>query len=309
MSQAFDLNSLKNAFANQNQGSNEQNDRWAKYYSFWKMDFGEQAVVRFLPDADQDNPLGFITENVTHKITVNGKQKTIPCLSMYGKQCPCCDLSRKYYDEEGDNSANGRKYWKKREYLAAVIVRNSPIDIENAEETKIVGLGPKIYKSIQEAFASGDLENPPFWTKGGHDFRIKKTQQGEYADYSLSSFAPRPSDLTEQEMSYVEEITLSDLRTPEMSVEKIEAMLVAAETGAAMETGTASNGGDSIVADALANLGKSSPQENVQEVQTETVQQESQPTETVTTEKTQEDAADSGDMNAILEQIRNRANA
>lgn len=218
------------------------NERFKKFYPFWKMNAGEQAVVRFLPDANQENPWGFMVENLTHKLEINGQRKTVPCLTMYGESCPACALAKKFYDEGNDDE--GRKYYKKREYLASVVVSQSPFEIEGDEEVRLLSLGPKIFKLIQEAFTSGDLEVEPFDLNAGYDFRIKKSMQGQYADYTLSSFAPRQSKLDEDVQARIEFVNLEEFRTPKCTRESLDAQLLAAQTG----TAVGGNGGLNIPA-------------------------------------------------------------
>ena len=68
---------------------------------------GEQAIIRFLPDKNQDNPLGFLVEKLSHALTINGERKTVPCLRMYGEDCPICAVSSAYYKDE--DKENGKK--------------------------------------------------------------------------------------------------------------------------------------------------------------------------------------------------------
>ena len=224
------LEALKASFTQKTGGGDPS---WKLFYPFWKMEEGSTAVVRFLPDLDEENSLGFLVENLNHELVVNGEKKKVPCLSMYGESCPICELSRKYYDEE--NEAMGKKYYKKRGYIGQVIVIESPIEHDQSQLVKLIEFGPKIFKIIQAAFQSGDLEEAPFELKGGYNFRIKKTKSGQYADYGTSSFAPKQTDLDD---SIIERIDLYDLktfRTKQMDRATLEAMLIADQTGKAFK--------------------------------------------------------------------------
>ena len=59
---ALSFDQLKAAFGKRTTGggSNENTGFWDKFYPFYKMGFGETALFRFLPDANEENPLGFI---------------------------------------------------------------------------------------------------------------------------------------------------------------------------------------------------------------------------------------------------------
>lgn len=231
------LADLAAAFEQKTSGSGSD-QRWKQFFPFWKAPKDSVSVVRFLPDLDEDNPMGFLVENFTHELVVNGKRETVACLKMFGEDCPICALSQKYYDEKDPehNEALGKKYYRKKGYIGQVLVLETPVE-HNAEQiVKLIEFGPKIFKQIQSAFQSGDLENPPYELKGGYNFRIKKTQSGEYADYGTSSFSPKKTDVGDD---VIEAITLYDLkawRTPKTAREQLEAMLIADQTGASMPT-------------------------------------------------------------------------
>ena len=222
------LDQLKNAFASKaTGGGGDQN--WKKFFSFWKMPDDTQCVVRFLPDLDDENPMGFLVENLTHTLVVNGEKKTVPCLSMHGESCPICELSRQYYDEK--NEELGKKYYRKKSYIGQVLVIESPIEHDQNQIVKLIDFGPKIFKLIQAAFQSGDLEEPPYELKGGYNFRIKKTKAGQYSDYGTSSFSPKQTDVDDGLIEQMNLYSLKDYRTAYMDRATLEAMLMADRTG------------------------------------------------------------------------------
>lgn len=247
MSAKRNLDALKSAFSQKASGGGGDQS-WKLFYPFWKMPDDSIAVFRFLPDLDEDNPLGFLVENLQHELTINGERKKVPCLSMYGESCPVCDLSRKYYDEK--NEELGKKYYRKKSYIGEGIVVESPIDHDQNALVKLIEFGPKIFKQIQSAFQSGDLESAPFELKGGYNFRIKKTKSGQYADYGTSSFAPKQSDLDDE---IIEAMTLYDLkayRTKYVDRATLEAMLIADQTGQAFRDSDDAAGDDTPAAPA-----------------------------------------------------------
>src|SRR4051812_6109229 len=103
------LDSLRDAFANQN----KKNRR--TFFPFWTMQEGSTLTVRFLPDLDEDNPLGFLVENLEHELVINNEKQHLPCISMYGQSCSICQLSREYYSEK--NEPAGKKYYRKKSYI------------------------------------------------------------------------------------------------------------------------------------------------------------------------------------------------
>lgn len=206
---------------------------WKKFFNFWKADMDTVSVVRFLPDADEENPMGFLVENLAHELVINGKREKVPCLKMYGEECPICALSQQYYDEKSPehNEQLGKKYYRKKSYIGQVIVMETPIEHDQDQLVKLIEFGPAVFKQIQAAFQSGDLEESPFELKGGYNFRIKKTKSGEYASYTTSSFAPKQTDVGDDVIEKLELYNLADYRTPRVSKDVLEAMLVADRTG------------------------------------------------------------------------------
>lgn len=241
------LADLMGAFSQKTQSENTGGGTWKLFFPFWKADIGTTSIVRFLPDLDENNPLGFLVENLTHDLMINGKKKTVACGKMYGESCPICELSQKYYDEKSPdyNKELGYKFYRKKNYIGQVIVRETPIEHDHEQLVKLIEFGPKIFKQIQAAFQSGDLENPPYEFEGGHNFRINKTKSGEYADYGTSSFAPRSSNVEEDLIEQIELFDLAKYRAPHVARDVLEGMLIAVESG-----GTYNEGGSEAPAPA-----------------------------------------------------------
>lgn len=207
--------------------------RWKKFFPFWKAAVDTTSTIRFLPDLDEDNPMGFLVKDVTHELVVNGKKTTVACLKMYDEECPICNLSSKYYEEE--NKEMGKKYYRKINYIGQCIVVDTPIEHDTNDLVKLVSFGPAVYQQIQAAFKSGDLEEAPYELKGGYNFRIKKTQKGQWASYDTSTFAPKQTDLADDLLAAINLYSLAEYRTPKTSREVIETMLVADQTGASVQ--------------------------------------------------------------------------
>lgn len=235
----FSLESLKANFTAKTSGGESTGNN---YYPFWNMAVGSIAKVRFLPDLNEENPLGFLIKKMYHELVINGEKKKVACLKQYdpSAECPICKAAAAYYKAEGKDSPNGKKYYRKLQYLAQVLVLEDPLP-PNAEtgETyantvRYVQLGPKIYDSIKDAFESGEFDEMPIEYKGGTNFIIKKTQSGDYADYSRSKFENKPSSLDSNTIELVTAslIDLSTLLAANPGYEKAEAMFHAALSGA-----------------------------------------------------------------------------
>lgn len=209
------------------------NATWKLFFNFWKADMDTVSTVRFLPDADEENPMGFLVENLAHELVINGKREKVPCLKMYGEDCPICALSQNYYDEKSTdhNETLGKKYYRKKSYIGQVLVIDTPIEHDQEQLVKLIEFGPAVFKQIQAAFQSGDLEEAPFELKGGYNFRIKKSKSGEYASYTTSSFAPKQTDVDDAVIEKMNLFSLAEYRTPRVTRDVLEAMLVADQTG------------------------------------------------------------------------------
>lgn len=287
MSTKRNLDALKSAFSQKASGTGDQS--WKLFYPFWKMPDDTVAVIRFLPDLDEENNLGFLVENLQHELTINGEKKKVPCLAMHGENCPICDLSRKYYDEE--NPEMGKKYYRKKSYIGQVLVIESPIEHDQAQLVKLIDFGPAVFKQIQSAFQSGDLEEAPFEMKGGYNFRIKKTKSGQYASYTTSSFAPKQTDVDDDIIEQLQLFDLKEYRTKYVDRATIEAMLIADQTGRAFSEADESS--EDAPAPAAAPVAKAV----------------AKPVAKAEPEPVAETAAPAKSTSSVLQQLRDRAKA
>lgn len=247
------LDSLKAAFGSDKTEGGQREGFTNNYYPFWNMKTGQKAVIRFLPDRDDTNPRGFLVEKVFHNLTINGQKKTVPCLSMYGEECPICKVSQQYYKDKDE--VNGKKYWRKKQYIAQALIVEDPLpaDAESGEnhqgKVRYFALGYQIYNIIKEAFASDDepLEAVPYSFHDGYDFIIKKSEKGGYADYSVGTkFLSRQRGLDEDELVVVEEgmTDLASLLPKNPGLAKVQAMLNADLTGEDYQDGKQRGGDD-----------------------------------------------------------------
>ena len=227
MSAQNKLAALKAAF--DKKATTSGNQDWKLFFPFWKAPDDSTSIIRFLPDLDENNSLGFLVENLQHELHINGSRKKVPCLAMFGESCPICDLARKYYDEKNDEM--GKKYYRKKSYIGQCIVIDTAVEHDQSQLVKLIDFGPAVFKQIQAAFQSGDLEEAPYEFSGGYNFRIKKTKSGQYASYSTSSFAPKQTDLDDDVIQALELFNLADYRGEKIDLATVEALLVADQTG------------------------------------------------------------------------------
>lgn len=198
-------------------GDNKQRFKNTDIYPFWLMQEDEIAKVRFLPDKNKENVLPFV-EKLEHKLTIDGNVRKVPCPKMYDHKCPICDLSQEYYKSEGDDSKNGKYYYRDRMHLARALIIEDPLQPDSETGETYVGkvvtlqLGFQIHEKIMEQLGTffDDEDMPPWDFEEGYNFNIKKVKQGKYHKYDIgSSFDRKPSAIPDE---YLENIEIKDLR-------------------------------------------------------------------------------------------------
>lgn len=187
-------------------------------YPFWQMEVNKKAVVRILPDKNQDNPYMFYTDKLEHTLSINGKDERIPCLSMYTEKCPICDLSRQFYKAEGKESKQGKYYYRKKTALVRVLVIEDPLPADEDTGENCVGkvmntqFSFQLMEKIKEEIGSDALEGDIPWDmQEGYNFTIKKTPQGEHGTYAIGSGFARKQSAIDSELA--DTIELIDLET------------------------------------------------------------------------------------------------
>lgn len=265
------LEALRDRFTKKNTNSGA-NANWKLFYQFWKMPDETVATVRFLPDANTENPDEFFVKNLTHTLYINGEKKVVPCLKMYDKHCPCCEASAKFYAEDKEagieDSVLGKKYYRKLSYISQILVVESPIDHDTEQLVKLVDYGPKIFQRIIAGYASGDLDDVPHSMDNGYNFRIRKSKpQGQkWSNYDMSSFSPRSTPIDEAVRSQIVLFDLKDYRTAEISEAQMAAMLEADLYGGSQSTDSDSN--DSSVSDSNQTVSISATEQVAENIET-----------------------------------------
>ncbi|KKM04776.1 hypothetical protein LCGC14_1760850 [marine sediment metagenome] len=236
------LEELQSAFKTQDGGSNLPNN----YYPFWKMDYGHSATIRLLPDLNPDNPMGFLVEKRMHNLGIAGERKSVPCLTMYEEDCPICKVSSSYYKQKNEDL--GKKYWRKKQYIAQALILEDPLPLMEGEESRLgtvgfFGFGWSIFSIFKDAIQSGEFDTIPYAFTGGTNFIIKKQKKigpggKEYPDYTLSKFARKETDISAEVISLIEDqlVDLSTLLPANPGLAKVEGMLEAEMSGGSVPT-------------------------------------------------------------------------
>lgn len=205
---------------NKSQNNSNQARGADALYPFWDAEVDTTTVIRFLPDADKSNDF-FWRERQVIKMPFPGvkgvaesKPVTIqvPCVEMWGESCPVHAEIRPWYKDPSMEKL-ASTYWKKRSYIFQGFVVEDAVNEKEKPENPIRRfiISPGIFKVIKAGLMDPDMDNLPVDFDAGTDFRIVKTQNGQYADYGTSNYARRERSLNEAERSAIETFGLSDL--------------------------------------------------------------------------------------------------
>jgi len=207
------LAELRAKLAEQDQRQSGSRESDNAIYAFWNIPNDTTATMRFLPDGDESNTF-FWQERQMIRITfpgVKGQDEArpvtvnVPCIEMWGETCPVHAKIRPWFKDPTLEDI-GRKYWKKRSYIFQGFVVNNPLegDVKPENPVRRFVINPSIFKIIKAALMDPEMENLPTDYTSGTDFRLTKTQKGQYADYSTSNWARRERTLGEEELEAID---------------------------------------------------------------------------------------------------------
>jgi hypothetical protein len=188
-------------------------------YPFWNINPDESTTVRFLPDGNPDNTFFWVERQVI-KLPFPGikgqdedKEVTVqvPCVEMWNDTCPVHAEIRPWFEDPSLEDM-ARKYWKKRTYFFQGFVQDSPLN-EDAPENPIrkFNISPQLFKIIKAALMDPDMEELPTDYLNGVDFKIVKTKDGQYANYTTSNYSRKNTALTEEQLEAIDEYGLQNL--------------------------------------------------------------------------------------------------
>jgi len=206
--------------AQENKGSSSSFTGDNAIYPFWNIPEQSTAVLRFLPDSNENNTF-FWVERLMIRLPFSGikgdsdSKNTfvqVPCMEMWNETCPVLTEVRTWFKDPSLEDM-GRKYWKKRSYIFQGFVLDSPLAEDTVPENPIrrFVIGPQIFQLLKAALMDPELDELPTDYTQGLDFRLTKTTKGGYADYSTSTWARRERALDKAEMDAISQYGLFDL--------------------------------------------------------------------------------------------------
>jgi hypothetical protein len=182
-------------------------------YPFYLAGFGSTTLVRFLPDMDSENALPWVE---THTIRlpfggiVNSEHDSnndtvcmVPAMSTWGKKDRITESLKPLWNGNEEDRTVAKLYYRKISYLMPAMIVSSAIVEKTEPESpiRLLKLGKQLHDVVKAGLLSAEFEWSPFGYEHGRDFKVTKTQQGTFANYSTSgfSFKERPLNKTERE--------------------------------------------------------------------------------------------------------------
>ena len=229
----------------QKSGGNFQSDN--AIYPFWNIPENTTATLRFLPDGDESNTFfwkerqmirlpfpGVKGQDESRSVTVQ-----VPCVEMWGDACPIHAEIRPWFKDPSLED-EGRKYWKKRSYIFQGFVTDNPLADDKTPENPIrrFVINPSIFKIISSSLMDPDFAEIPTDYEQGTDFKLTKTQKGQYADYSTSNWSRRERSLDQTERDAIQThglYTLNDFMPKRPNNEEIKIIFEMFEASVAGE--------------------------------------------------------------------------
>lgn len=194
-------------------------------YAHWNIPEGTSAILRFAPDANEDNTLFWVERQII-KIPfagIKGQDENkpvivqVPCVEMWDgpKTCPILNEVRPMWKDKSLEEI-ARKYWVKRTYYMQGFVKQDPLNETEAPANPIRKfiIGPQIFAIIKAALLDPDMgPHSPVNYINGTDFVVAKTSKGGYSDYGTSKWARKESSVTEEMQDAIDQYGLVDLAT------------------------------------------------------------------------------------------------
>lgn len=190
-------------------------------YPFWSNPEGSTATLRFLPDGDDKNDF-FWVERLIIKLPfpgVKGQDTSrpvevqVPCMDMWKPgSCPITAEIRPWWKDPSLEDL-ARKYYRKKSYLFQGFVTQNPNKEDTTPENPIrrFVINPTLFDAIKAILMRQDLENSPTDYESGRDFYLSKTQKGQYANYSSSSWSMKERPLSAEELEAIDKFGLYNL--------------------------------------------------------------------------------------------------
>lgn len=177
------------------------------------------ATIRFLPQKDPSKSP--IIKVFRHSLDQKGRWFIEECPFTIGKKCPVCEHSSSIW---GDDEDTARKFWRKKTYIANILVVDDPAKPENNGRVMIFKFGQQVYDMIMKVVNCEDaLERLNIFDfDEGYNLKLNCIQLSGYNNYDRkSAFSLKPTaiangDEQAQEKVYDSIYDLSEFLDPKL---------------------------------------------------------------------------------------------
>ena len=204
-------------------GPNNQRSSDKLTYAHWNIPEGTSAILRILPDKNENNTF-FWSERQVFKFPfpgIKGHDENkpvivqVPCIEMWDpKSCPVLNEVRPWWKDTSLEKI-ASTYWVKRTYYMQGFVVQDPLNETDVLENPIRKfiIGPQIFKIIKAALLDPEMINSPVNYVNGRNFIVSKTSKGGYADYGTSKWSMNESAINATQQAAIDQYGLVDLAT------------------------------------------------------------------------------------------------
>lgn len=124
------------------------------------------------------------------------------CPTTFGKdeKCPICEKSRRLFNSNDQlDEKEARDLYRKARYFANVLIVKDPREGDENQEGQVLvwEFGNQIFDKITEALVEQDLNF--YHPTEGHNFNLTIKKRGDFPDYSMSTFSPKSSAISDDE--------------------------------------------------------------------------------------------------------------
>jgi len=199
----FDFEKMKKQFEMGNKKQRKVDER------FWKLDPPtkdkkiSQALIRFLPDKNNNIIVKFYQHYF--QTTVNGQKKifyeicprTRNLMENMNETCPICNYVSKLYESPYESDkAQGLARKAKIQFISNIIVLKDPANPENEGKVFLFRYGRKIYDKLKDVWTPSEEDDislddiiiPFDPSDNGADFLLKLKMVSNFPNYDLSAF-------------------------------------------------------------------------------------------------------------------------
>jgi hypothetical protein len=189
-------------------------------FPFWNTPENQSSVIRFLPDGDPEN-VYFWVERLQIRLPFQGVKGDsdrevvvpVPCMEMFGETCPILAETRPWWKDPSLEQL-ARRYWKKKTYIFQGFVVHSAFEEKDAPENPIrrFTITKGIFDIIKSSLMNPEMEDLPIDYINGRDFKLTKTTQGQFANYSTSNWSFKTRSLSPSEQDALNKYKLFNLK-------------------------------------------------------------------------------------------------